>query len=146
MGANEARHVLEMMEDLGHVLALELYTAAQALDYRREMLNAARRLAARGDWRALAAKIGNAPREGHPHYPQFEQEVRQLMAALAASEDFHAGTAVQTAHALLRERVAFMHRDRAMDGDVRVVCELQQQRAFASAAHPWLVAHVVDYP
>jgi histidine ammonia-lyase len=28
MGANEARHVLEMTEDLGHVLALELYTAA----------------------------------------------------------------------------------------------------------------------
>ncbi len=48
MGANEARHVLEMMEDLGHVLALELYTAAQALDYRQEMLNAARRLASRG--------------------------------------------------------------------------------------------------
>ncbi|HEY0180570.1 MAG TPA: aromatic amino acid lyase, partial [Dokdonella sp.] len=45
MGANEARHVLEMSEDLGHVLALELYTAAQALDYRQDMLNAARRLA-----------------------------------------------------------------------------------------------------
>ncbi len=56
MGANEARHVLEMMEDLGHVLALELYTAAQALDYRQEMLNAARRLASRGGWQALAAK------------------------------------------------------------------------------------------
>src|SRR3546814_1310308 len=48
MGANEARHVLEMTEDLGHVLALELYTAAQALDYRQAMLNAARRLATRG--------------------------------------------------------------------------------------------------
>ena len=146
MGANEARHVLEMMEDLGHVLALELYTAAQALDYRREMLNAARRLAARGDWQALAAKIGNAPREGHPHHARFEEEVRQLMAALAQSEEFHAGTAVQTAHALLRERVAFMHRDRAMDGDVRAVCDLQRRRAFAAAAHPWLVAELADYP
>ncbi|HEV2538113.1 MAG TPA: aromatic amino acid ammonia-lyase [Frateuria sp.] len=136
MGANEARHVLEMMEDLGHVLALELYTAAQALDYRREMLNAARRLAARGDWRALAGKIGNAPREGHPQHAQFEQEVRQLMAALARSEEFHAGAAVQAAHTLLRERIAFMHRDRAMDGDVRAVCELQRRRAFAAAARP----------
>jgi histidine ammonia-lyase len=68
------------------------------------------------------------------------------MAALAGSEEFHAGTAVQTAHALLRERIAFMHRDRAMDGEVRAICELQQQRAFAAAAHPWLVADVVDYP
>jgi histidine ammonia-lyase len=35
MGANEARHVLDMRRDrgvLGQVLALELYTAAQALE------------------------------------------------------------------------------------------------------------------
>src|SRR3546814_10904875 len=31
MGANESRHVLAMADDLGKVLALELYTAAQAL-------------------------------------------------------------------------------------------------------------------
>src|SRR3546814_7755588 len=48
MGANEARHVLDMVEDLGHALALELYTAAQALDYGQEMLNAPRSLARRG--------------------------------------------------------------------------------------------------
>ncbi len=72
MGANEARHVLEMTEDLGHVLALELYTAAQALDYRQDMLNAARRLAARGDWRVLAGKIANAPDAKHPSRAQFE--------------------------------------------------------------------------
>src|SRR3546814_8080902 len=34
MGANESRHVLAMADDLGKVLALELYTAAQALDLR----------------------------------------------------------------------------------------------------------------
>jgi histidine ammonia-lyase len=146
MGANEARHVLEMMEDLGHVLALELYTAAQALDYRREMLNAARRLAARGDWQALASKVSNAPREDHPHYTQFVTEVRELTGALAASDDFHAGEAVQAAHAQLRERIAFMHKDRAMDGDVRIACELVGQRVFAASAHPWLLADVPDYP
>ena len=134
MGANEARHVLEMTEDLGHVLALELYTAAQALDYRQEMLNAARRLAARGDWRALAAKIANAPREDHPQHARFVEEVRALMAALAEVGDFHAGAAVRRAHALLREHIGFMHRDRAMDGDVRTACELLRQRRFAPAA------------
>ena len=41
MGTNEARHVLSMAEDLGKVLALELYTAAQALDLRTDMINAA---------------------------------------------------------------------------------------------------------
>jgi histidine ammonia-lyase len=38
MGANEARHVLAMADDLGKVLALELMTAAQALDLRLGMV------------------------------------------------------------------------------------------------------------
>lgn len=128
MGANEARHALEMTRELSQVLALELYAAAQALDYRRDMLNAARRLAARGDWRALAAKIGNAPREEHPQHAQFVDEIRMLMAALAQSGEFHPGEAVRVAHARLRETIGFMHRDRAMDNDVSQVCRLLQAR------------------
>jgi histidine ammonia-lyase len=124
MGANEARHVLEMTEDLAHVLALELYTAAQALDYRQDMLNAARRLAQRGDWRALAAKIANAPEAGHPARAQFESEVQALAKSLSEAADFHAGAAVRRAHAVIREHIGFMERDRAMDGDVRKICEL----------------------
>jgi histidine ammonia-lyase len=118
MGANEARHVLAMCEQLGQVLALELYTAAQALDYRRDMLNAARRLARRGDWRALAAKIGGAPEPGHPQHAQFEQEVRALMQALADAPEFRPGAAVARALEVIRREVAFMPRDRAMDGDI----------------------------
>jgi histidine ammonia-lyase len=133
MGANEARHVLEMMEDLGHVIALELYTAAQALDFRQAMLNAACRLAARGDWQTLAGKVANAPREGHPHYAQFVDEVKQLTTALASVGDFHAGAAVRKAHDAVRRHIAFMARDRAMDGDVRKVCELVRERVFAPA-------------
>ena len=133
MGANEARHVLEMTEDLSHVIALELYTAAQALDFRQAMLNAARRVAARGDWQTLAGKVANAPREGSAHDAQFADEVRQLTAALAGVGDFHAGVAVRRAHETLRRHVAFMSRDRAMDGDVRVVCELVRRRVFEVA-------------
>ena len=134
MGANEARQVLEMTEDLGHVLALELYTAAQALDYRETMLNAAHRLAQRGGWQALAAKVDNAPRADHPHYAQFVTEVQQLAAALADAGDFHAGASVRTAHAVLRKKVAFLHRDRALDGDIRAVCALVESRAFQQPA------------
>ncbi|MEP7042538.1 MAG: aromatic amino acid lyase, partial [Dokdonella sp.] len=133
MGANEARHVLEMTEDLGHVLAMELYTAAQALDYRQDMLNAARRLAKRGDWRALAGKIANAPHTEHASRAQFEAEVQALTEALAQATDFHGGTAVAKAHAKIRERIAFMSRDRAMDGDVRAMCELVVSGALVSA-------------
>ncbi|MEO7066216.1 MAG: aromatic amino acid lyase [Rhodanobacter sp.] len=130
MGANEARHVLEMTEDLGHVLALELYTAAQALDYRIEMLNAAHRLATRGGWQALAHKISNAPREGDAHYAQFASEVQQLASALTNAGGFRAGDRVREAHAILRKHITFMHRDRALDGDIREICALVEQDAF----------------
>ena len=124
MGTNEARHVLDMTEDLGHVIALELYTAAQALEYRQDMLNAARTLAKRGDWQALASKVSGAPRVDHPAYARFEAEIRELTRALAAQEDFHAGVDVREAFARIRREIGFMRRDRAMDGDVRRICEL----------------------
>jgi histidine ammonia-lyase len=56
--------------------------------------------------------------------------VKQLTAALAETGDFHAGTRVRDAHAVLRQHIDFMHRDRAMDGEVRTVCELVQQGTF----------------
>lgn len=132
MGANEARHVLAMTDDLAEVLALELYTAAQALDFRRDMLNAARRLAARGDAGALVEKISQAPREDRPGYAAFAAEVQQLTEALAAAEAFQPGLAVSQAHDLLREQISFMHRDRAMDADVRTVCAMVRERAFTA--------------
>ncbi|HEY6545182.1 MAG TPA: aromatic amino acid lyase, partial [Dokdonella sp.] len=55
---------------------------------------------------------------------QFEAEVESLAAALVDAGDFRAGSAVGRAHARIRERIAFMHRDRAMDGDVRAICAL----------------------
>jgi histidine ammonia-lyase len=124
MGANEARHVLDMTEDLAHVLALEMYTAAQALEYRQDMLNAARTLAARGDWRSLAGKVSGAPRPDHASHAQFESEARALMQALADAGEFHAGAAVRAAFARIRNEIAFMRHDRAMDADVRRICAL----------------------
>ena len=51
--------------DLGKVLALELYTAAQALDLRRDMINAARGLADRADAESLSSKVAGAPAPGY---------------------------------------------------------------------------------
>ncbi|MGB8636169.1 MAG: aromatic amino acid lyase [Rhodanobacteraceae bacterium] len=124
MGANEARHVLSMSEDLGHVLALELYTAAQALEFRQDMLNAARDLALSADPQALAEKIDGAPRQDGPERQAFEAEVQQLMKALAEGGAYSAGQSVGEALARIREQVSFMRSDRAMDGDVQRMCEL----------------------
>ncbi|UXI67114.1 HAL/PAL/TAL family ammonia-lyase [Tahibacter amnicola] len=124
MGANEARHVLEMVDDLSHVLAMELYTAAQALEYRQDMLNAARTLAVRGDWQAMAAKVQGAPSADSPEFAQFRDEVIALMRALADAPPFLAGDAVRVAFDKIRAVVAFMQRDRAMDGEVQRMCDL----------------------
>ena len=129
MGANEARHVLDMLDDLGHVLALELYTAAQALEYRQDMLNAARTLAARGDWQALARKISGAPAKEHADHEQFKREVQGLMTALRDGGEFRAGKEVRDAFAEIRKRIDFMPRDRAMDADVQAMCKMVMENA-----------------
>jgi histidine ammonia-lyase len=131
MGTNEIRHVHEMLDDLSRVLALELYTAAQALEYRHDMLNAARSLAVRADREAMIAKIANVPKAGSAAYAQFEREVDDLMKALAAQSDFHAGGAVREAFDRVRGEIAFMERDRAMDGDVRRIVQMVASGAFA---------------
>ncbi|HEX7341693.1 MAG TPA: aromatic amino acid lyase, partial [Rhodanobacteraceae bacterium] len=130
MGANEARHVLDMTSDLGHVLGLELYTAAQALEYRQDMLNAARDLAREGSWEALAAKVGGAPHVDHADYEVFHNEVRQLMQALADTKAFRPGEGVGKAFAILRERIDFMRQDRSMGQDVEAACKLVADGAF----------------
>src|SRR5690606_7342210 len=133
MGANEARHVLAMVDDLGKVLALELYTAAQALDLRRDMINAARALARRADAPALAVKVQGGPATGAPGHERFLAEVEALRAQLAESEAFHPGAVVAHAHARIREAVPFLDRDRAMDGEVATMVSLVASGALLEA-------------
>jgi histidine ammonia-lyase len=134
MGANEARHVLAMAADLGKVLALECYTAAQALDFRIDMINAARELARGGDAEALAGKVSNAPGTSHAMRPVFMEEVEGLREELAGSAPFRAGAAVAAAHAALRERIPFLERDRAMDGEVATAVALVDGNVLLDAA------------
>jgi histidine ammonia-lyase len=134
MGANEARHVLAMAADLGKVLALELYTAAQALDLRRDMINAARDLARRGDASVLAAKVQGAPPGDHPARARFLEEIEGLRGELAVSDEFRPGIAVAAAHAALRERIAFLDRDRAMDAEVATAVALVEGNVLLRAA------------
>ncbi|MGH8144749.1 MAG: HAL/PAL/TAL family ammonia-lyase [Rhodanobacteraceae bacterium] len=134
MGANEARQVLTMTRDLSDVLALELYTAAQALDYRNDMLNAARRLAADAGWQALAEKVEHAPAADGSLRAQFEREVQALARQLAESDAFRPGGTVAAAHARVRESIAFMHRDRALQHDIAEACRLVRERVLRTTA------------
>lgn len=134
MGANEARHVLAMTDDLAKVLGLELATAAQALDYRRDMLNAARELARRVDAEAFAAKIPNAPLPDAGNRARFIDEVDALRQELAEAESFHPGRIVAAAHAEVRRHLSFMGRDRALDGDVAAAVAMVESGAVLAAA------------
>ncbi len=118
MGANEARHVLAMAQDLGKVLGLELFTAAQALDLRRDMINAARELAGRADAAGFAAKVGGGPLPDATERAGFLDEVDALREQLARSDEYQPGRAVATAHAAIRARIPYLDRDRALDGEV----------------------------
>ena len=118
MGANEARHVLAMAHDLGKVLGLELFTAAQALDLRRDMINAARALAGRVDAEAFAAKVAGGPLPEAPERTGFLAEVDALREQLAQAPEFRPGRAVAAAHAAIRARIPYLDRDRALDGEV----------------------------
>ena len=134
MGANEARHVLAMADDLGKVLGLELYTAAQALDLRRDMINAARDLADRSDAEAFASKVQGGPLADTDDRTGFVAEVDGLRAELAAADAFRPGHAVAAAHAAIRERIAFLDRDRAMDGEVAAAVRMVADGSVLAAA------------
>jgi histidine ammonia-lyase len=121
MGANEARHVLEMIDDLSDVLALEIYTAAQALEYRTHMLNAARSLAQTMQSANLGEKIQGTPDQQQSDYAQYQQELESFMQELAQAGDFRAGKGVTLLFNAVRQRVSFMQKDRAMDTDIRSI-------------------------
>ena len=134
MGANEARHVLAMANDLGKVLGLELVTAAQALDFRRDMINAARDLAARCDAEGFAAKVQGAPLPDAVNRTGFIEEVDALRRELAGCDAFHPGAGVAAAHAEVRRHVAFMGRDRALDADVAAAVRMVEDGSVLAAA------------
>ena len=134
MGANEARHVLAMAADLGKVLGLELYTAAQALDLRRDMINAARGLADRSDAETFAIKVQGGPLPDAADRADFLAEVDALRSQLASAAEFRPGRAISAAHAAIRARIPFMERDRAMDGDVAMAVQLVVEGSVLAAA------------
>lgn len=134
MGTNETRHVLEMCDDLAQVLALELYTAAQALDLRKAMQEAARELAGSDGINVFAGKMRDAPRPGDADHAQFVADINALRHALRDAGRLEPGQGVAAAHAHIREQVPFLARDRAMAGDIAAMCALVDSGTLLEAA------------
>ncbi|HTA65119.1 MAG TPA: aromatic amino acid lyase [Xanthomonadaceae bacterium] len=134
MGANEARHVLDMCDDLARVIGLEMYTAAQALDFRCDMIHAVQALAARSDAAGFARKMHGGTTDDPAVRTAFIEEVEGLRAELASAPSFVPGKAVDAAWRALREHIPFMARDRAMDGDVAMAMRLIEDDTLLKAA------------
>jgi histidine ammonia-lyase len=133
MGANEARHVLAMTDDLGKVLALELYTAAQALDLRRDMIDAARGLAGAVDAQEFSRKVHGESTDAAAR-GTFLAEVDGLRGELAAMPAPQPGRAVAAAHAAIRQAIPFLDRDRELGGEVASALRLVADGTVLAAA------------
>ncbi|MFS8063493.1 MAG: aromatic amino acid lyase, partial [Luteimonas sp.] len=126
--------VLAMADDLGKVLALELYTAAQALDLRRDMINAARALADRSDTAGFATKVHGSPHAGEADRTAFLAEVDGLRNELSQARTFQPGMAVAAAHVAIRARIPFLDRDRALDHEVAAAVGMVTDGSVLAAA------------
>ncbi|MCA8961684.1 MAG: histidine ammonia-lyase [Planctomycetes bacterium] len=110
MGANEARHVHSMLDDLERVLALELIGAAQALDLRLAIL--ARKL-----WR-----------DG----PSSEKTRRH--AERIAAEKHRPSPATRRTLDHFRRRIPFLDRDRELRHDIDAAIELVRDGSLLAEA------------
>lgn len=124
MGANEARHVLDMTSDLAKVLGLEMLVAAQAVDLRVEMLEAARALAAEVDAGAFAehALPGGAATDA-----DFLMEVEGLRRALADHAPFAPSPTLAAVLSHFRAKVPYLRRDTALDHIVATAVRWAEQ-------------------
>ncbi|MFN0058827.1 MAG: histidine ammonia-lyase [Planctomycetota bacterium] len=108
MGANDARHAYEMLDDVEHVVALELLTAAQALDVRL---------------RSLVGKFWPAPITA-PGRAQLAKNLRRKIVP-------GAGTAETLAQ--IRARVAYLSVDRELRMDITAMTRLVRDDELVAA-------------
>ena len=75
-----------------------------------------------------------SPLAGGNDYDGFLREVEGLRAERAGAEAFHPGHAVARAHAAIRDRIPFLARDRALDGEVAAAVRLVKEGIVLEAA------------
>ncbi|MDJ0837429.1 MAG: histidine ammonia-lyase [Acidobacteriota bacterium] len=110
MGATEGRHVYAMLDDLRRVLALEIYTAGQAIDIRTKTLDGT--FWGHDDW------LNDVPETDRKRLKTHADEVR--------ARAHKSSPAVAAVMAALRENVDYMDTDREMAPDITAVLELSK--------------------
>ena len=128
MGTNDARHAWQMLEQLETVLALELLTNTQALEYRMQVLESAATLATTIGVQGLRSKIRNASNlTGEAE--TLAADIKALQSDLRKMAEIKPGVVAQSVLSCVREAgIAFMDRDRLLMPDLEKVQALVRSR------------------
>lgn len=122
MGATDGRDLWQMSADLEQVLAIELLTASQALDYRLQLLDGAYTVAIRLGTQALRRKIRNISPARPEDAGTLAEDIKRLQADLKQLQSVRPGVAAQAIVKAIREAgVAFVERDRYLGEDLQRV-------------------------
>jgi histidine ammonia-lyase len=134
MGTNDARHALAMIAQLESVLALELLTATQALDYRMQVLEAAASLSNNLGVQALRSKIRNVSPAKNAEAETLAADVKRLQADLRKLGEVKPSPVAQSALKCVRDAgLHFMARDRLLSPDIALAHMLVRSRAVIHA-------------
>ncbi len=120
MGATEGRHVLEMLDDLEHVLALELLINTQALEFRQQILGAGYTLATNLGVQALRSKLRNlSPVTPGEEAMLLAEDVKRLQSDLKQLKSVAPAAPSRSVLELVRESgIDFLLRDRNLGPDI----------------------------
>ncbi len=134
MGATEGRHVLEMLVDLEHVLALELLVNCQALDFRVQLLHASYTLASNLGVQALRSKLRNLSQVSGDDSMTLAEDVKRLQSDLRSLRNAKPSPATRAALDTVRQAgIAFLARDRLLAPDIERAISLVQSGAVVSS-------------
>ncbi len=134
MGTNDARHALAMVEQLESVLALELMTALQALEYRMQILDAAASLATNIGVQGLRSKIRNVSPVKPADTELLAADVKRLQADLRKLSAVKPSPVALRALSVVREAgLSFMARDRLLSPDIELAQKLIRKRTVLHA-------------
>ena len=139
MGTNDARHALAMIEQLESVLALELMTALQALEYRMQVLDAAASLATNIGIQGLRSKIRNVSPVKPDDTELLAADVKRLQADLRKLSTVKPSPVALRALSVAREAgLSFMTRDRLLAPDIELAQKLIRKRTILQVVEAML--------
>ena len=141
MGTNDARHAWQMLEQLESVLALELLTNTQALEYRMQVLESAANLAITIGVQGLRSKIRNISSTSPAEAENLAADIKELQSDLRKMAEIKPGQVAQTVLSCVREAgIAFMAKDRLLMPDLEKVQALVRGRRVVLAVEQGLGA------